>query len=327
MALSSGLLRNPVGRPFWRVDMLKRILNPSYDLLLKIITLVMAIGFWLYFEGMQRVSYTIRKKVIFTDTNPGLTPGDGTAIDVKIELKILKKDKKNLAEPDELTISKSLKRFGKPGRYRVSLSPGDVDSSRSIEVTQLTPSDIYVELEKKQNKKVPVELDKLNDLPEFLRIESIELNPNVISISGPASTLNTITSIQTEPFDLSKFTRPEKINKTLQIKNEPWIIYEKSSVRLKMVISERLRYKTFDAIPIRIRSFDPHKKISLKPQTASVTIEGIMSQIEITRESDVNLYIDVSTNKASFYPITYKLPDGISVRKLVPEKIYVEIQN
>jgi diadenylate cyclase len=90
------------------------------------------------------------------------------------------------------------------GVHAIGLESRNVELPTGLSVIQMSPSQIRVELDREIEKKVAVEPRLIGGLPDGFQITRIHVEPNSISVRGPASELASEDVIYTNPIVLNE---------------------------------------------------------------------------------------------------------------------------
>jgi diadenylate cyclase len=90
------------------------------------------------------------------------------------------------------------------GTHSINLGNKNVELPTGLEVIQITPSQITLELDRIIRKTMTVKPLLIGDLPDTHTINYIRVSPENVSVSGPSSELNSREILYTTPIDLKE---------------------------------------------------------------------------------------------------------------------------
>lgn len=111
--------------------------------------------------------------------------------------------------------------------------------SGKISVSKISPSQLYIELEKQATKRIPVILDhaiKLN--PGFVKISDFKLIPDSITIQGAQSKLDNITYWTTERYVRNNLSQNINLGLELKSKSDSLIVLSHERINLEVEIEK-----------------------------------------------------------------------------------------
>ena len=168
-------------------------------------------------------------------------------------------------------------------RYDVDLSDAEtgmtsVDFSdralkgmpEGVEVVQISPPGIDVELDQRMERTVRVTPATIGDVAQGYRLASVSVTPSTVRIGGPRSLVRSIAEISTDVIDLTGLTADKELTLSLASKWRTVRPVEKQSLKATVKVEPIIAEKTFNDVPVMARS-DGWKTI---PTTALVTLSG-----------------------------------------------------
>ncbi|MEX0647416.1 MAG: CdaR family protein [Balneolaceae bacterium] len=163
-----------------------------------------------------------------------------------------------------------------------------------MNVLQVEPIFLTIEMEEKVEKKVPVRARvdlNLDDQYDFVR--DPELEPDSVTVTGAQSKLDEITHWETEPRELNNIRRNTQV--TLNLQNPgAGLELNPSSVYYRMEVAEFTEAEV--RIPVRTRNLPPGQAITYNPSAITVKYDVPIEQytnIQGTRPFSV--FVDYST--------------------------------
>jgi hypothetical protein len=96
---------------------------------------------------------------------------------------------------------------GEVGENVFRLSPENFSLPPGVALRKVTPEEVAVRLDVEAVRSVAVQVDWAGTLPPGLRIESCELRPAQVQVSGPSRRMDELATVYTEPVDVSALPR------------------------------------------------------------------------------------------------------------------------
>jgi YbbR domain-containing protein len=88
------------------------------------------------------------------------------------------------------------------GQHTFNVDSGDVRLPRGVELVRAIPGQIRIVFEPGATRSVPVEVRFADGLPEDLQVIETTAEPSALAITGPASRVTRVASVQTDPLRL-----------------------------------------------------------------------------------------------------------------------------
>jgi YbbR domain-containing protein len=278
------------------------------DWSLKLLALAITLGLWFGVTG-QRTPATIRLSNVQLNFR---LPNDmevGNEPIEKVDV-ILTGSKEAL---DRLN-SRSLIAFVDVSGYRqgahtVRLMRDTItmDLPEGVHIDAIDPNLVPIRLEPRLVREVPVEVVYTGKLPTGYELRSATTVPANVTLRGPASHVNDVTSVKTERISLDGLTSDTTVAQVpVEIDNKKITISE-PVVSVYLKIGEQRLEKSFSGVAVREST-----GIMARPTVATVTVFGERSSIDRLRAEDMQIILNVSAD-GSIIP-SLSLPSGMEGR-------------
>ncbi len=89
-----------------------------------------------------------------------------------------------------------------PGQHTFTIDSGDVRLPRGIQLVRAIPAQIRLIFEPSESRSVPVQVRLASGLPADLQVTETITRPLSVNIIGPASRVERVSSVQTDPIHL-----------------------------------------------------------------------------------------------------------------------------
>jgi YbbR domain-containing protein len=169
---------------------------------LKIISLVLAVFTWFFVKGITSDSRTIEGVPLEVKTKPGLAVLQTSASTVNVVVRGTREDVRQVSRQD-LSATVDLTRDERRGLIAVKLPPRAVRHSRRVQVTQVDPPEVTVNVDEMIARELPVQPQFAGELAPGLAIERVITKPEAVEAKGPKTLLNRMSNISTLPIDVS----------------------------------------------------------------------------------------------------------------------------
>lgn len=93
-----------------------------------------------------------------------------------------------------------------PGEARFDVDLSQLEMPRGTRIIGRSTAQIMVQFDKRKNKIVPVQVEQTGTLAPHRKIARIEIFPTDVELTGPEREIKRLTSVLTEPIDVSALT-------------------------------------------------------------------------------------------------------------------------
>ena len=207
-----------------------------------------------------------------------------------------------------------------------------------LSVVRVTPSRLSVVLDRKITKRIPVVVVTSGKLPGNIKEleDRREVIPSDVKVTGPASIINPMTFIRTQPihFDsspINSFSNEysqivELTNQVSNIKVSP----KQVSVLLKL--SETKKEKSYFDIPVALINYSKGQKLVTKkkiPNLNQVVLYGAKKRLKTFDKSRIKAFVDISAvQKESIQKMNVHVwvdDPGLEVRFISPISLELDL--
>jgi YbbR domain-containing protein len=169
---------------------------------LKIVSLVLAMFTWVFVKGITSDSRTIEGVPLEVRAKPGLAVLQSNVSTVNVVVRGTREDVRQVSRQD-LSAVVDLTRDERRGLIAVKLTPRVVRHSRRVQVSEVDPSEVVINLDEMVTRELPVEPQFTGELASGLAIERVVTKPEVIEAKGPKTSLSKVSKITTLPIDVT----------------------------------------------------------------------------------------------------------------------------
>lgn len=253
--------------------------KPSWpkDWLIRLLSLLIAIFLWYFVVGEDKVDTSLYIPV--------------EIVNLPRELVIANQFKKQLevsvSGPRGLIDSIRRQRINRtvnlakatPGTMVVRNEPESIPFPRGVNVLRIQPTHITLMIDRLVEKTLPVELKVTGRPADGYELLSAQVEPPIITISGPQATLGTETQLLTEPLDISGLD--SSVTKQVPLRLAPAVIdlIGETVVSARVVVKEKTTPREFGAIPLNLTQADQTLDYQFTPASVTVTAKVPLSQV------------------------------------------------
>ena len=174
------------------------------------------------------------------------------------------------------------------------IKPLDEDGNEVLGVL-LSEKSANVEIKVSKGKSVKVNVVTTGQLPNGLKLKSIESNKKFVEILGPKEILDTISEVNSTPLDLSSVNESKDVSLGIVVPEGLRISQGEDYITVKVNV---IRFATKDFnVKYSITGESEGVKITPTKDTIKVTISGYEDEIGNVTEENIKASIDVSSFK------------------------------
>jgi YbbR domain-containing protein len=193
-----------------------------------------------------------------------------------------------------------------------------------IQLVDMVPDSVYVELDRTSHKKVAVVLDYTASFREgYGQVGPTTVTPDSVTVSGAESLLRTIDSWSTMRGVYENLKAPMEADLPLAPSPIYLVSLSTSSVHIRINV-EPFAEKVFSGLPVEIRSVAPNREVILIPPKIEIVARGGSKQLSNTAPSDFRLSVDYRSILADTTGIIdpdISAPPGVQVVSRRPEHL------
>ena len=289
------------------------------------IALFFAVTLWFYVLNSEHI--TVEKRLPLSFVTPkGMAVSNVIDWDVSVKLRGPRTFIQTLFGRDQKVVM-NLKTYPlRPGKeFDVEINASHIPIPFGVDVLEIKPEKIRVELRKKVTRSLPVKPQFVGELPPELHIVHQQVRPSHLQVSGPINLLEELESVRTQPLDLTSLKRSGK--KTLWIKSlDPRLSIEgEKKVEYEYEIRPRKANLTLKNVDIRFLT--GHSKFTPEKRKVSLDILSPEGEETSLRQGEVKVVGEIPPGAEGTVevPLRVELPEGLFLMKVHPEKVKVEV--
>jgi|GEM_PF-7025148 len=289
---------------------------------LKLLSLLISIGLF-YFVNSQSNQL---EKIISVPINIKNLPGSKSVVDTKkLFSEVTLRGPSFLIADIENNLSFNTKvPKSLSNNIEIILNQNDLDLPSSIQVINIKPRNIKVQLDDVISKKLKILIPKIGTIPKGFKLNDIQLNPTEAIVSGPKKDITYLDTLQTIPVDLRFLDETQELK--LAIKNPSnKIKLSNESVNVKFVV-ESIK-KNFKITNIKIPiSLEIKEDYLLSTETVDLILESSVDKIKDFNKNMIQIKSNISSDKKNL-KLDFDIPSEYKIIKSEPEKILLTNKN
>lgn len=295
----------------------------SSDLGFKVVSVVIALGLWLFVNvGQKPAEWPFKVPIEFRNipsdlmiSNPGLD---------QIEVRVMGTPALLSAiNPDHLKVVLDLD-GARPGTSTFRLGADFFNPPRGVRVTRISPSVVHLNLEPVAVRSLPVSVRFEGKPPFGYKVTRVEVSPETIRVVGPAQEVNRMASVETELLELdgsrelkSRVVRLAPAGKLLTLIPD--------RVTVLVALEEEWMTREFRGVEVKAKDFAGEYSVS--PRRVTLRLSGpkrILGRLQVGAEQ---VYLDLQGLGPGNHALalTLKLPPEIKVLEQRPDRFKIRI--
>ena len=300
--------------------------HPFRQLGLKILAVLLASVLWLTVAGEHVVERSLRVPLEFRNIPEALEiVGDAPdSVDVRLRgsSAVLSR-----VQSGEIVAVLDLA-TARAGSRLFHLRADEVRSPYGVEVAQVVPSTLALQLEKSGRRQVPVVPAIEGDPAPGFVVGRVIAEPASVEIVGPDSRVKQVAQATTEPVSVKDARARVRDGVTIGVVD--------SSVRLAQAQSAQVTVEIWPApverqltdVPVRYRNLGNGMRANLSPQLVRVTVRGAKDALAALRADSVQAFVDLAGLGSGRYNLRVQVDpaESFGVVETAPAVVSVAIR-
>lgn len=293
----------------------------------KILSIVAATLLFLFYRisTLQERFISVPLHVV---SNESFVPTSSVPDSVRVTLRG-KSDTIFLVHEEDIDAFIDLRPYRNAGVYRVpvKVTRKGATANADFEI-RVNPLEVTVTLEKKVAKIVQVVPDIRGFPAKGYELGHSFLSPDSVQIAGPASRVNPITSIQTDPINLDGKSADFTEQVGLALPSPNITITGNQAVEFHGIMQKIIVVKTIEPVDIVALDLAPNLRMQLDTTTGEIQVQGGQLDLANLKQGDATLDVECSQiMRPGVYtlPTTPSVPRGMVVLSYAPEKVTLTV--
>jgi YbbR domain-containing protein len=287
---------------------------------LKVLAVVIALGLW--FAGHRDVERAVEVPVEFRNI-----PSDLMVTDNRIDYVVLRlngpRTLVSTLDADDLKLALDLD-GAKPGSVSYPLASNSFSVPRGVTIARITPPVVHLRLEPVVKRVLPVSIRFVNKPPFGYKIAETSLEPDRVSVQGPAEEVQRLVSVETVPIDLEESRSSVKRKVRLSADGKPFSI-SPDQVEVAIRLEEEEISREFGSLDVEAKGVSgPY---SVTPPSVYLRLAGpkhILGKLELGADQ---VYLNLKGLEPGDHvvPLSVSLPPEVKVIEQKPQRFKVRI--
>lgn len=287
---------------------------------LKVLALVIALGLWL--AGHRDIERAVEVPVEFRHI-----PSDLMVMDTRVDYVVLRlngpRTLVSTIDSDDLKLSLDLAE-ARSGPASYPLSPNSFSVPRGVTVARITPPVIHLRLEPVMKKALPVNVRFSSKPPPGYKIAQTAVQPETVSVQGPAEEVGRLTAAETVPVELDAKPGVSKRKARLSASGKPFS-FTPDQVEVSVTLEIDSIEREFGRVGAQARDFAG--TYSVTPRSVYLKLSGPRNVLGTLQLDANHVYLDLKGLATGEHILTlnYNLPPGVKVVEQKPDRLKVKI--
>jgi YbbR domain-containing protein len=293
---------------------------------MKIVSLLLAIFLWFSINVSERDAERICELPIFVRklqrglvvTNPPVKPVTVTLRGPRTILDGVDEHKAHVAL--DLTTAE-------PGDLRLELTADMVrpDLPRRLKATRIEPARLKLRVERLVRRTLPVRID-LAGMPAFgYTVVESHVTPDKIEVSGPASRVDEIKEIATEPIDLRGIKELPQRSVLMSWAGD-FVTFTPDHVTVSVTFEEVMVSREYRHVEVRVLGAEGNQA-QLTPAFVDLTVRGPQRLLHNYKIDDGSPYVDATSLPPGTHKVSTRidLPPALELMRRQPEVLQLQL--
>ncbi len=276
---------------------------PFRNLALKFLAISLAVLLWFTVSGEPTiVERGLRIPLEFQNIPDGLEIVGDTLDTVDVRVRGSSAILSRL-EPGEVVAVLDL-RTARPGSRLFDLVTDQVRAPFGVDVAQVAPATIALDLEPSGSRAVPVVPAVEGEPAPGYVVGEVSSDPPTVLVVGPESRLRQVTEAMTEPVSVAGATAPVREEVTVGV---PDLALRLSVPRRAVVTVDVVPapdVRTLREVPVHVRNVNAQLTARVVPPVVTVRVRGSRPQVQSLRSDSVDAFIDLAGLGSGSYNLT-----------------------
>ncbi|MCA1559207.1 MAG: hypothetical protein LC753_03515 [Acidobacteria bacterium] len=300
--------------------------HPLRHLRLKVFALALAVLLWLTVAGEHVVERTLRVPLEFRNIPEHLEiVGDppGT-VDVRLRGSSALLSR---LEPGEIVAVLDLA-GARPGARLFHLRNDEVRSPYGVEVAQVVPGTLALNLERSGRRVLPVVPPTEGDPAPGFVVGRITAEPATVEVIGPESRLRELSEATTEPVTVSASRERVRDVVTIGVADSAVRLAQPQSATVVVEILPAPIEREFAGVPVRWRNLGVGLRAQLVPSLARISVRGRREALSPLRADTIEAFVDLAGLGPGQYNLRVQVdpPQTFGVSDISPAVVDVTIR-
>ena len=303
-----------------------RYYNPFRNLGLKLLALALATVLWLTLAGEHIVERSLRVPLEFRNIPDALEIVGNAPDSVDVRLRgssaVLSR-----VQPGEIVAMIDLA-TARAGSRLFHIRADEVRAPYGIDVAQVVPATLALELEKSARRQVPVVPAIEGDPAPGFVVGRVTADPPSVEIVGPESRVRQVAEATTEPVSVKEARSRVRDGVTIGVVDASVRLVQAQSAQVAVDIWPAPVERQVNDVPVRYRNLGTGLRANLSPQLVRVAVRGAKDALAALRADSVEAFVDLAGLGSGRYNLRVQVDpsENFGVVQIEPAVVSVVIR-
>jgi YbbR domain-containing protein len=303
-----------------------RYYNPFRNLGLKLLALALATVLWLTLAGEHIVERSLRVPLEFRNIPDALEIVGNAPDSVDVRLRgssaVLSR-----VQPGEIVAVIDLA-TARAGSRLFHIRADEVRAPYGIDVAQVVPATLALELEKSARRQVPVVPAIEGDPAPGFVVGRVTADPPSVEIVGPESRVRQVAEATTEPVSVKEARSRVRDGVTIGVVDASVRLVQAQSAQVAVEIWPAPVERQVNDVPVRYRNLGTGLRANLSPQLVQVAVRGAKDALAALRADSVEAFVDLAGLGSGRYNLRVQVDpsENFGVVQIEPAVVSVVIR-
>lgn len=279
--------------------------HPFRNLGLKVLALALAILLWLTVAGEHIVERSLRVPLEFRNVPDALEIVGNAPDTVDVRLRGSSALLSRL-QPGEIVAVLDLD-GARSGSRLFHIRTDEVRAPFGVEVAQVIPSTLALELEKSAHRSVPVVAATEGDPAPGYVVGKVSAEPSTVEIAGPESRVRQVVEATTEPVPIKDAKARVRDGVAIGIVDTSVHLVQPQNAQVTVDIVPAPVERQIGPVPVRYRNLAQGLSAQVSPKFVQVAIRGPQDKLQQVQPDSVQVYVDLAGLGAGRYNLRVQL--------------------
>ena len=302
-------------------------LHPFRAFGLKLLAVLLALLLWLTVAGEHVVERTLRIPLELRNVPDRLEIVGDPPMTVDVRLRGSSALLARMDPGDAVAIVDLA--TARPGSRLFHLRTDEVRRPYGVEVAQITPVTISLELEPSGRRSVPVVPAVEGDPAPGYVIGRATATPNNVEVVGPESRLRDLTSATTEPISVAGQRANVSDIVTIGVSDASLRLAEAQSATVTIEVLPAPVERDLPGVPIRWKNLGAGLSARIQPTVLRVSVRGRRPALDTIRAESLDAFVDLAGLGPGQYNLRVQIdttPNDFGVSSMDPSVVQVTIK-
>lgn len=259
-----------------------------------LISILLALIIWVSITLSEEYYYTYNVPLVITKLPQELALGSHIPSSVNVKVKGQGWRLLSLSLSGDFVFKTSLNdNFGNVKIKLLNSLSENSWATSNIQIIEVSPSQIEVEIDKKISRKLPVKLNIKSNFREGFGLAQLPiLEPDSVTVFGSYKLISQYDSIPTKNYTFDNLDK--EFEETIELEEIQGLSFSSNKINVKFDIQQVVE-KEFIDIPIEVKDVPPDRNILLIPDKITVALKGGINLLGKIQNEEIKVFTDYAT--------------------------------